>query len=139
MSSISQSCPTKVMSLTRKGIWPFLTVSAIIAGVLILGLGMLRLYSYNLECRIADIDQKLHTLEIEEIELTRNISQLRSPRRIFNVAKNELGMSSTSGVLYVNVAPDMTDGNREMLMAYGKNLDESKPLNPFVKKALAGD
>lgn len=139
MNYANETCNVKIMQITKKGICPFLAVSAIIAGILILGLGMLRLYSYNLECRIGEINQKIYRLEIEETELTKNLSMLKAPQRVFNVAKNDLGMSSSSGAMYVNVVPETNYDKKNVFMASENNTAEGKPLNLFVKKAIAGD
>lgn len=139
MNYANETCNVKIMQITKKGVCPFLAVSAIIAGILILGLGMLRLYSYNLECRIGEIDQKIYRLEIEETELTKNLSMLKAPQRVFNVAKNDLGMSSSSGAMYVNVVPETIYDKKNVFMASENNTTEGKPLNLFVKKAIAGD
>ncbi len=141
MRSSNRNSKRKHHDSIYRSVCAMLVFSAIIAGIFIFGLGILRFCSYNLECEIAEVNQQIYELEIKQLELTRSLSMLRSPERIFCIARNSLGMEGASRIMTVKVASrngagDVTEG---ALAANSDSYSDRNGLHLFVKKANAGN
>jgi len=128
-------------NLTKSSICPIIIVSVIIAGMFLLGLGVLRFYAFRLECQLAEINGKIHVLELEELSLNEKLASLRSPERIYTIAQNKLGMQGNSDILQITVASRPTPDNNSniQLAVVPKDNLFSALLNLFAKKAIASD
>ena len=86
-----------------------LLVFAIITGLFILGLGILRFYSFRLECQLGMINNRIVSCEKTISKYEQLVAALKSPSRIHNMAVSDLGMHGSSDVATITVAsyPDM--------------------------------
>lgn len=100
-------------------------------------LGTLRLYGVYLEHRIFEIAARIEDCREENQALSRRCSELLSPLRICNCARDELGMETAEHVATVRI-----DNEAPVLAKKAaKKQETAKSLldryNPFVDKAHA--
>ena len=125
----------------KASICPIIMISVIIAGMFLLGLGVLRFYAFRLECHLAEINQQIYSLELEELSLNQKLASLRSPERIYTIAQNRLGMQGDSDFLKVTVAsrPTRDSGSTMQLASAPRNDLFSTLMNLFASKASASN
>ncbi|KUK56756.1 MAG: Uncharacterized protein XD80_1754 [Synergistales bacterium 53_16] len=88
------------------------------AGVasLLMGLVALRLYSLDLEYKLADIQRQIVIREEEQARLEKDLAGLLNPTRVYSYARSELGMKASANIGIVKVSPSerpMMAGNGE--------------------------
>jgi len=103
---IDFSCATRKNGL-RKGTVCILVCAAAVA--VLMGLVALRLYSLNLEYRLAGIQRQIVTREEEQSRLEKDLASLLNPTRVYSYARSELGMRASANIGVVRV--EDTSGN----------------------------
>lgn len=103
-------------------------------------LGSLRLYGLNLERRISETSGKIEFYREKNVALSNEYSKVLSPARIYNYAKQELGMvnADAGSVVYLD--------NNVVLSAKNRNIENEVKeeglvarFNLFVNRAHAKD
>ncbi|MDO9508584.1 MAG: hypothetical protein Q7I97_04460 [Thermovirgaceae bacterium] len=84
------------------------------AGVvaILMGLVALRLYSLNMEYKLAEIQRQIVTREEEQSRLEKDLASLLNPTRVYSYARSELGMRASANIGLVKVA-----GPRDIVLA----------------------
>lgn len=72
--------------------------------VILMGLVALRLYSFNLEYKLADIQRQIVVREEEQSRLEKDLASLLNPTRVYSYARSELGMRASANIGLVRVA-----------------------------------
>ena len=113
----------------------------IIAGMLILGLGALRFYSFRLECQLAQINDRITYYEKNISRYEQHMATLKSPSRIHTFASVNLGMQGTSNIATVTVAstPNANKNNQFDFAFIEQNNGLFKLMNLFSRRANAND
>lgn len=78
---------------------------------ILMGLVALRLYSLNLEYKLAGIQRQIVAREEEQSRLEKDLASLLNPTRVYSYARSELGMRAYANIGLVKVPS--TKGNRE--------------------------
>lgn len=97
--------PTKT-----RGVICILSCAGIVA--ILMGLVALRLYSLNLEYKLAGIQRQLVTREEQQSRLEKDLASLLNPTRVYSYARSELGMMASANIGVVKVM-----GPRETVVA----------------------
>ena len=92
-----------VISNSFRKICPYIIILTICIFALFMGLGILRLYSFRLECRLNSINRQIESYQAHRIVLKHELSSLLSPGRIYGFSKQELGMTYASNVRILKV------------------------------------
>lgn len=100
---------------------------AVIVAIL-MGLVALRLYSLNLEYKLADIQRQIVIREEEQARLEKDLAGLLNPTRVYSYARSELGMKASANIGLVKVSPS----ERPLLALTG----ETVPVTGRLRKAL---
>lgn len=131
----------ETVSVSFRRACPYIIIFAVVMFGSFIGLGVLRLYSFRLECKLNGINVQIESFQAEQVSLKQKLSSLLSPGRVFGFSKNELGMIYASNVKTLKVdGPLLAD----------RPDSESKEGNPspaekegwfyfFLEKALAGE
>ncbi len=105
-----------------------------------MGLGVLRLYSFRLECKLNSINSQIESFQAQQVELKQRLSSLLSPGRIYGYSKKTSGwctrqMSKCSGSMNPSSLNCHETGNRKDMAASREN---EGWFYFFLEKALAG-
>jgi len=106
-----------------------------------MGLGVLRLYSFRLECKLNSINSQIESFQAQQVELKQRLSSLLSPGRIYGYSKKDLGMVYASNVKVLRIDEPLLaelpeTGNRNDTAASREN---EGWFYFFLEKALAGE
>lgn len=71
---------------------------------ILMGLVALRLYSLNLEYKLAGIQRQIVTREEEQSRLEKDLASLLNPTRVYSYARSELGMRASANIGLVKIA-----------------------------------
>lgn len=71
---------------------------------ILMGLVALRLYSLNLEYKLAGIQRQIVSREEEQSRLEKDLASLLNPTRVYSYARSELGMRASANLGVVKVA-----------------------------------
>ena len=82
---------------------PYIIVFTLCAFGLFMGLGVLRLYSFRLECKLNSVNRQIESYKANRIVLKHELSSLISPARIYGFSKQEMGMTFASNVRILRV------------------------------------
>ncbi|MDI9369566.1 MAG: hypothetical protein GX181_01585 [Synergistaceae bacterium] len=106
-----------------------------------MGLGVLRLYSFRLECRLNAVNRQIESYNNHQVLLKHELSTLKSPVRIFGFSKEEMGMTFASNVRVLKVegeyyanAPQQQEPS--LIKA---DREEEGWFYFFLEKAMAGE
>jgi cell division protein FtsL len=129
-----------VVSSSFRKICPFIIIFTLSVFGLFMGLGVLRLYSFRLECRLNAINRQIESYKADRIILKHQVSSLLSPARIYGFSKKELGMTFASNVRVLRVeehlfADRSVEGRPENLTEKGTE----GWFYFFLEKAMAGN
>lgn len=116
---------------------PILLFFVIIAGLLVLGLGCLRMYSFRLECQISKINSRIAKYEQSISQYEQHMATLRSPTHVHHFASVSLGMQGTSDIPTVHVAS--RPGNDNTLALVEETHAPVALFNLFTRPANADD
>lgn len=116
---------------------PILLFFVIIAGLLVLGLGCLRVYSFRLEFQLAKINSRIAKYEKSISQYEQHMATLRSPTHVHHFASVSLGMQGTSDIPTVHVAS--RPGNDNTLVSVEENHAPVALFNLFTRPANADD
>ncbi|GAB6281244.1 MAG: hypothetical protein STSR0007_14750 [Thermovirga sp.] len=111
--ALALSCTDRKPIKTR-GIICILLCAGVVA--ILMGLVALRLYSLNLEYKLAGIQRQLVTREEEQSRLEKDLASLLNPTRVYSYARSELGMRASANIGVVKVA-----GSRKIVVAESDN------------------
>lgn len=130
----------KNVSLARK-ISPYIIFFALVLFGSFMGLGVLRLYSFRLECKLNSINSQIESFQAQQVELKQRLSSLLSPGRIYGYSKKDLGMVYASNVKVLRIDEPLLaelpeTGNRNDTAASREN---EGWFYFFLEKALAGE
>lgn len=95
---------------------------------LLMGLVALRLYSLDLEYKLADIQRQIVLREEEQARLEKDLAGLLNPTRVYSYARSELGMKASANIGLVKITP----AERTLMATSGKTSPEAGRL----RKAL---
>ncbi len=95
---------------------PYIIIITLFVFALFMGLGVLRLYSFRLECRLNSVNKQIESYSNRSIVLKHELSTLVSPSRVYGSSIRDLGMAHASNVrvlkieegTYANAAQDAT-------------------------------
>jgi hypothetical protein len=76
---------------------------AVLLGVLVMGLGGIRLYNICLEQRLTRLNETIENYQEIELDLRNNMASLLSPSRVYSVASAKMGMQNGASVAVVTV------------------------------------
>ena len=79
---VSQRDGQAVPAFSLRKICPYLIFTAFVIFGSFMGLGILRLYSFRLECRLNNINTQIESFQAQQIALKQNLSALLSPGRV---------------------------------------------------------
>ena len=95
------SCPD-VRPIKGRGSVCVLICALVVA--ILMGLVALRLYSLNLEYKLAGIQRQIVSREEEQSRLEKDLASLLNPSRVYSYARSELGMRASANLGVVKVA-----------------------------------
>lgn len=90
-------------SLPSRKVWPYAALCVILGFIAFMGLGVLRLYSFRLECRLNGINSQIESFRAQEITLRQELSAVLSPGRVYAFSKEQLGMTYAADVKVLQV------------------------------------
>lgn len=130
----------KNVSLARE-ISPYIIFFALVLFGSFMGLGVLRLYSFRLECKLNSINSQIESFQAQQVALKQRLSSLLSPGRIYGYSKKDLGMVYASNVKVLRIDEPLLaelpgTGNRKDMAASREN---EGWFYFFLEKALAWD
>jgi len=76
---------------------------AVLLGVLIMGLGGIRLFNMSLEQRLTRLNETIENYQEIELDLRNNMASLLSPSRVYSVASAKMGMENRVAVSVVKI------------------------------------
>lgn len=82
---------------------PYIIIFTLCAFGLFMGLGVLRLYSFRLECKLNSVNKQIESYKANRIVLKHELSSLVSPARIYGFSKQEMGMTFASNIRILRV------------------------------------
>jgi len=138
---VSQRDGQAVPAFSLRKICPYLIFSAVVVFGSFMGLGILRLYSFRLECRLNNINTQIESFQAQQIALKQNLSALLSPGRVYGYSKKQLGMTYASNVktlrldgpLLADAAPAANNGGETA------GRESEGWFYFFLEKAMAGE
>lgn len=98
---LDETCSGRRQTKT-KGTSYIFSCAAIV--VILMGLVALRLYSFNLEYKLAEIQRQIVVREEEQSRLEKDLASLLNPTRVYSYARSELGMRASANIGLVRVA-----------------------------------
>jgi cell division protein FtsL len=105
---------------------------AVFIGVLVMGLGGLRIYNMSLEQRLTRLNETIENYQELELDLRNKLASLLSPSRVYSVASAKMGMVADGGVAVVTVPPLARPAHSVALRP------DSVPKAPVAGFSLAG-
>ncbi len=129
-----------VVSSSFRKICPYIIIFTLCVFGLFMGLGVLRLYSFRLECRLNAINRQIESYKADRIVLKHTLSSLLSPARIYGFSKQELGMTFASNVRILRVEENLLaerfiEGRPE----FATEKESEGWFYFFLEKAMAGN
>ncbi len=88
--------------IKARGSFCILLCAGIVA--ILMGLVALRLYSLNLEYKLAGIQKQIVTREEEQSRLEKDLASLLNPTRVYSYARSELGMRASANIGLVQIS-----------------------------------
>ncbi len=76
---------------------------AVLLGILVMGLGGIRLFNMSLEQRLTRLNETIENYQEIELDLRNNMASLLSPSRVYSVASAKMGMENGVAVAVVTV------------------------------------
>ncbi len=136
----SEVISTDAVSSSFRKICPYIIVFTLCAFALFMGLGVLRLYSFRLECRLNAVNRQIESYKAHRIVLKHELSSLLSPARLYGFSKQEMGMTFASNVRVLRVEENLFAG----AMPEGVPVAASSQENEgwfyfFLERAMAGE
>jgi len=125
-----------------KSVCSTLLIFAIITGSFVLGLGILRFYSFRLESQLGRINDKIASYEKTISKYEQLIATLKSPSRIHSMAVSDLGMHGASSIPTITVAshPDVQLQQSDFASDEGsRNHGFARIMNFLASRASAKD
>jgi cell division protein FtsL len=77
----------------------------VVVGVLVMGLGGLRIYNMSLEQRLTRLNETIENYQELELDLRNKLASLLSPSRVYSVASAKMGMVADPAIVVVAVPP----------------------------------
>ena len=138
---VSQRDGQAVPAFSLRKICPYLIFTAFVVFGSFMGLGILRLYSFRLECRLNSINSQIESFQAQQISLKQNLSALLSPGRVYGYSKKQLGMTYASNVKTLRLdGPLLADGAPAVNSGGEAARKESEGwFYFFLEKAMAGE
>ena len=99
----SEDGPVESISCSFRAMCPYIIITTLLAFALFMGLGVLRLYSFRLECRLNAVNRQIESLTAQRVILKHELSALLSPVRICGISEKELGMTFASNIRVLKV------------------------------------
>jgi len=113
---------------------------AVLLGVLVMGLGGIRLFNMSLEQRLTRLNETIENYQEIELDLRNNMASLLSPSRVYSVASAKMGMVNEASVKVVSVAvPKSSVSMASLPVKARKGLGELALSMIFRKEAHAQD
>lgn len=76
---------------------------AVFIGVLVMGLGGLRIYNMSLEQRLTRLNETIENYQELELDLRNKLASLLSPSRVYSVASAKMGMVAEGSITVVTI------------------------------------
>ncbi len=128
------------VSASFRKISPYIIVFTLCAFGLFMGLGVLRLYSFRLECKLNSVNRQIESFKANRIVLKHELSSLVSPARIYGFSKKEMGMTYASNVRILRVEEHLlADVSSETSPAFASRQENESWLYFFLEGAMAGE
>jgi cell division protein FtsL len=128
------------VSASFRKISPYIIVFTLCAFGLFMGLGVLRLYSFRLECKLNSVNRQIESYKANRIVLKHELSSLVSPARIYGFSKKEMGMTYASNVRILRVEEHLlADVSSETSPAFASRQENEGWLYFFLEGAMAGE
>ena len=100
---LEEKMEMNAVSLSLRRMCPYFMVIVIALFAAFMGLGVLRLYSFRLECRLNGIENQIESFRAQQIRMSHELSSLLSPGKIYGFSINKLGMVFASNVTVLKV------------------------------------
>jgi hypothetical protein len=138
---VSQRNTQTVPDFALRQICPYLIFCSLVIFSSFMGLGVLRLYSFRLECKLNNINSQIESFQAQQISLKQNLSALLSPGRVYGYSKKQLGMTFASNVKTLRLdSPLLADSSTALENEGAGTAKESEGwFYFFLEKAMAGD
>lgn len=128
------------VSASFRKISPYIIVFTLCAFGLFMGLGVLRLYSFRLECKLNSVNRQIESYKANRIVLKHELSSLVSPARIYGFSKKEMGMTYASNVRILRVEEHLlADASFQTSPAFASRQENEGWLYFFLEGAMAGE
>lgn len=126
------------VSTSFRKISPYIIAMTLCAFGLFMGLGVLRLYSFRLECKLNSVNRQIETYTANRIVLKHELSSLVSPARIYGFSKKEMGMTYASNVRILRVEEQLlADASPETSPAFSSKQEKEGWFYFFLEGAMA--
>lgn len=90
-------------SISFRRAWPYIALCIALGFISFMGLSVLRLYSFRLECRLNSLNDQIDSFRAQEVSLRQELSAILSPGRVYSFSKEKLGMTSVAEVKTLRV------------------------------------
>ncbi|GEM_PF-828180 len=134
--------PERSVSGSIRKICPYVVAITLCVFLLFTGLGVLRLYSFRLECRLNSVNRQIESYNNHRVLLKHELSTLLSPVRLFGFSKEELGMTYASNVRVLKVDGGYfanAAGQQEEVPLTKTGPEEEGWFYFFLERAMAGE
>jgi len=139
---VSQRDGQTIEVFSLRKICPYLIFSALVIFGSFMGLGVLRLYSFRLECRLNNINTQIESFQAQQISLKQSLSALLSPVRVYGYSKKQLGMTYASNVRTLRLdGPLLAADSGPAGIGGGEAMEKESEgwFYFFLEKAMAGE
>ena len=131
---------TDAVSTPFHKICPYIIIFTLCAFSLFMGLGVLRLYSFRLECKLNSVNRQIDSYKTHCLVLKHELSSLLSPIRIYGFSKKELGMTFASNVRILRVEENLfADASVDDASMTASKRENEGWFYFFLEGAMAGD
>ena len=139
---VSQRDGQTIEVFSLRKICPYLIFSALVIFGSFMGLGVLRLYSFRLECKLNNINTQIESFQAQQISLKQSLSALLSPVRVYGYSKKQLGMTYASNVRTLRLdGPLLAADSGPAGISGGEPMEKESEgwFYFFLEKAMAGE